>query len=103
MDWDLGALGLATLLAMAAGFALIAQLLAWRVTHWMWLIAGLTYFVAGLVISEVFFGWATEDELQPNIDGLSFDEVLGVGLLFGIAAVLVTWFTVRHTGSGGAR
>ena len=57
-----------------------------------------TFLVAGLITSEVWFGWATEEELQPNIDGLSFDEVLLIGLLPGIAAVLVTWYVTRkHT------
>ena len=27
------------------------------------------YFVLGLLVSEAWFGWATEEELQPNIDG----------------------------------
>lgn len=96
MDWDLGPGGLGLLLVMSAGFALAAQLVMWRVTHRMWLIAGVTYFVSGLVISEVLFGWATEEDLQPNIDGLSFDEVLGIGLVPGVIAVLATWALVRR-------
>lgn len=108
MDWDLGFLGVVTLLGMAAAFGLVAQLFTWRTTHWMWAIAGATYFVAGLFISEVWFGWATEEDLQPNIDGLSFDEVLLIGLLPGIAAVLAARFILRRqhapqsrTGHGG--
>jgi ABC-type uncharacterized transport system permease subunit len=52
----------------------------------------------------VKFGWATEEELQPNIDGLSFDEVLLIGFLPGIAAVVVSWYMARRTrrGSGPA-
>lgn len=42
----------------------------------LWLFSAVVYFVAGILVSEVWFGWATEEELQPNIDGLSFDEVL---------------------------
>jgi hypothetical protein len=49
------------------------------------------FFVVGVFISEVWFGWATQEELQPNIDGLSFDEVL-LGLVPGIAIVL----GIRH-------
>lgn len=97
MEWDLGLGGVGLLLAMSAGFAVAAQLLMWRVTRWMWLIEGVTYFVAGLFISEVWFGWATEEDLQPNIDGLSFDEVLGIGLIPAGLAILVTWLVVRRS------
>jgi hypothetical protein len=54
-----------------------------------------TYFVSGLFISEVWFGWATEAELQPNIDGLSFDEVLLIGLAPVIIVVVVAWYVRR--------
>ena len=97
MLWDLGIQGLGVLLVMALGFGLIAQLAVGRVTTgWLWLIAAVTYFVGGLFISEVWFGWATEAELQPNIDGLSFDEVLLIGLVPGILVVLVTWYVTRR-------
>jgi uncharacterized membrane protein len=66
-------------------------------TGWLWLVAAVTYFAAGLFISEVWFGWATEAELQPNIDGLSFDEVLLIGLVPGILVVLVTWYVTRRS------
>lgn len=59
-----------------------------------------TYFAAGLFISEVWFGWADEEDLQPNYDGLSFDEVLLIAPLFGIAAIFVTWFIGRHHVTG---
>src|SRR5512134_2230266 len=97
MRWDLGLVGLGLLVAMSLGFGLIAQLLGGRATtRWLWLIAAATYFVSGLFISEVWFGWATEEELQPNIDGLSFDEVLLIGLIPGVAAVLVTRRVTRR-------
>ena len=97
MQWDLGLQGLGLLLLMSLAFGGLAQLLGGRrVTRWMWAIAGATYFVGGLLISEVWFGWATEEELQPNVDGLSFDEVLLIGLLPGVAAVLVTRYVERH-------
>jgi hypothetical protein len=51
-------------------------------------------FVGGLFVSEV---WATQEELQPDIDGLSFDEVLLFGLVSGIMTVLVTWYVTRRT------
>lgn len=91
MQWDLGLQGVGLLIAMSLGFGAIAQLVAGRsTTGWLWLIAAGAYFVSGLLISEVWFGWATEEDLQPNIDGLSFDEVLGIALVPGIASVLVT-------------
>jgi hypothetical protein len=45
-------------------------------------------FVIGLVVSEGLFGWATDEELQPNMDGLSFDEVL-LTFLVGVVVVLM--------------
>lgn len=90
MEWDLGFVGFGTLLAMALGFGLLAQLVAGKgVTRWLWLIASAVYLGAGLLISEAWFGWATEEELQPNIDGLSFDETL-LALVPGIVAVILT-------------
>jgi len=91
MAWDLGFGGLLLLVAMSAGFGVVALALTWRsTTHWVGPIAAATYFVAGLWISEAWFGWATEEDLQPNIDGLSFDETLLLALIPGVAAVLVT-------------
>ncbi|MFA9429463.1 hypothetical protein [Egicoccus sp. AB-alg2] len=96
MQWDLGPQGVGLLVGMSLGFGLIAQFVAGRsITRWLWAIAAVTYFVAGILISEVWFGWATQDELQPNIDGLSFDEVLLLALLAGIAAVVVTRLVTR--------
>ena len=96
MQWDLGLVGLGLLALMSLGFGLIAQLAVGRLTtQWLWAIAGATYFVAGLIISEMWFGWATHAELQPNIDGLSFDEVLLIGLVPGILAVVATWYATR--------
>jgi MFS family permease len=96
MQWDLGLQGVAVLAAMSVGFGLIAQLLAGRhTTRWMGVIAAAGYFIGGLFISEVWFGWATQQELQPNIDGLSFDEVLLIGLLPGILTVVVTMYVTR--------
>jgi Na+/proline symporter len=98
VQWDLGLYGLGVLLVMSLAFGVIAQIVFWRVaTQWLWLVGAIVYFVSGLLISEVWFGWATEVDLQPNIDGLSFDEVLLFGLVPGIVAVLVTWYLTRHT------
>lgn len=75
-QWDLGIAGLLLLAAMSLAFGLVAHLIVGRhVARWLWLYAALAYFVAGILVSEAWFGWATEEDLQPNIDGLSFDEV----------------------------
>lgn len=96
MSWDLGPYGLAVLLAMSLAFGAIAQLVTWRsATHWMWLVAATVYFAAGLFVSEVIFGWATAAELQPNIDGLSFDEAMLFSLIPGLIAVAATWYLTR--------
>jgi hypothetical protein len=83
---------------MSLGFGVIAQLVAGRATtRWLWLIAAAAYFVGGLFISEVWFEWATEEDLQPNIDGLSFDDVLLISPVPAIAAVVVSWYVTRRT------
>jgi zinc transporter ZupT len=96
MDWDLGVTGVGLLLAMSLGFGLLAQLTAGRdTTAWMWLIGSGTFFVSGLLISEAWFGWATEADLQPNYDGLSFDETL-LALLPSILVVVVVRLLIRR-------
>jgi multisubunit Na+/H+ antiporter MnhF subunit len=87
------------LLAMSLAFGLLAQLVAGgakTAMRWLWLIAAGAFFVVGLVTSEVWFGWATEEDLQPNLDGLSFDEALLFGLLAGIASVVITRYVTRR-------
>ena len=77
---------------------MIAQLVVGKATtRWLWLIAAAGYFVGGLFVNEVWFGWATQEELQPNIDGLSFDEVLLLGLVPGIITMLITRYVTRRT------
>lgn len=99
MEWDLGVVGILTLAGMALAFGLVVQLLVGRgSTPWLWAIASGVFFVAGLLTSEVWFGEATEEELQPNVDGLSFDEVLLIGVLAGIAAVIVARRLTKHQG-----
>src|SRR5512132_2438580 len=97
VQWDLGLQGVGLLISMSLGLGVITQLVAGRATtRWLWLIAAAGYFVGGLFVSEVLFGWATQEELQPNIDGLSFDEVLLLGLVPGIMTVLVTRYLTRR-------
>jgi hypothetical protein len=102
VQYDLGLTGLALLIGMSLAFGVVAQLVVGRATtRWLWLIAAAVYFVGGLFISEVWFGWATGAELQPNIDGLSFDEVLLIGLVPGILSVVVTWYFTRRAKAHG--
>ena len=97
MDWDLGSSGLLYLAAMSIGFGLLAQLLSWRAApKWLWALVSGVYFGVGVLVSEFWFGWATEEDLQPNIDGLSRDEVLLLGLVPVAVAVVVTRWTARR-------
>lgn len=94
--WDLGITGLGLLAAMSLGFGLIAHLMAGKgLSRWLWLYSAIAYFAAGILVSEVWFGWATEKELQPNIDGLSFDEVQLVTLA-GLVAALIARYVVHR-------
>ena len=55
---------LAILAGLSLVFGVIAHLLFGKQTRWMWLIGTIGYFLGGLVASEVFFAWATAEELQ---------------------------------------
>ncbi len=97
MHWDLGLVGLGLLVMMSLVFGLLAQLVMGRwAARLTWLVAAAGYFVWGLFVSEVWFGWATQEELQPNIDGLSFDEVLLLATLPGIAVILLARYLARR-------
>jgi hypothetical protein len=103
MDWDLGIAGGGLLVAMSVGFGSLAQLVFGRgATRWMWLVGTGAFFVLGLLISEVAFGWATEKDLQPNYDGLSFDETL-LAIFPSIAVVFSTRRIIRHRHFSGSR
>ncbi|MHB8961036.1 MAG: hypothetical protein ACYDAN_15610 [Candidatus Limnocylindrales bacterium] len=95
MSWDLGPYGLGALLVMSLAFGVFAQAVFWNRATWaVGVAATIGAFIAGLFISEVLFGWATAEDLQPNIDGLSFDEVL-IGFLLGGLAVLAARYLAR--------
>lgn len=94
MEWDLGAEGLALLAVMSPVFGVVAQVIfLGRKVWWVGLAGAVASFVIGLFISEVWFGWATEAELQPNIGGLSFDEVLIGFLLMGVIVLVARYLT----------
>lgn len=104
MQWDLGLVGFGVLVVMALVFGVFTQVMFWKhATRWLWLGAAAVFAVVGLLISEVWFGWATQAELQPNIDGLSFDEVL-ISYFVGVPIVLIARYLVwrrDHPRTGG--
>ena len=98
MQWDLGLQGLAVLGAMSLGFGVVAGLLVgngWVHRLWATAIGTVACFGVGLLTSEWLFGWATEEDLQPNVDGLSRDEVL-LSSLFTTAAVVLVMRYLAH-------
>lgn len=95
MQFDLGLQGLGILAACAIGFGVVAQIVGRSATVWIGVIAAVGWFVGGLFFSEVLFATATEDEIQPIIDGLAFDESLLGGLIVGTLVGLATWFAAR--------
>jgi hypothetical protein len=107
MQWDMGFLGLAVLGAISLGFGVLAGLVVgqrWAFRLWAIVTATVGCFVVGLFTSEGLFGWATEEDLQPNVDGLSRDEVLLSSLLTTVVVVLVMRYLAHHSGGhGGAR
>jgi hypothetical protein len=98
MQFDLGLQGLGLLVGVSLIFGVLAQLLvgARAHTHWLWLIGATGWFIGGLFASEIVFAGVTEQELQPIIDGLAFDEALLGGLIGGLAAVIATMLVVTR-------
>ncbi|WP_405064826.1 hypothetical protein OG558_23070 [Kribbella sp. NBC_01510] len=99
MQWDLGIQGLAVLAAMSLGFGIVAGLLVgggFSHRGWATAITAVACFGAGLLASEVWFGWATEEDLQPNIGGLSRDEVLLSSVLTTVIVVVVMRWVSRR-------
>jgi uncharacterized membrane protein YebE (DUF533 family) len=99
MQWDLGLQGLALLGVMSVGFGILAGLVVGNGAAYRLLATAITTvacFGLGLVTSEVLFGWATQEELQPNIDGLSRDEVLLSSVLTTAVVVLVMRYLARR-------
>jgi hypothetical protein len=102
MQWDLGLQGLAVLAAISVGFGVVAGLLVekgWARRLRVAVIATVASFGVGVLTSEWLFGWATEADLQPSVDGLSRDEVLLSSLLTTVVVVLVMRY-VAHGAEG---
>ncbi len=99
MQWDLGLQGVILLSAMSLGFGLLAALMVGKGTAHRLIALAITTLAClgvGLVVSEGLFGWATQEELQPNIDGLSRDEVLLSSVLATAIVVLVMRYLDRR-------
>jgi hypothetical protein len=103
MQWDLGLPGLALLGAISLGFGVVSALLVrrgWAYRMWALAITTVACFGVGLLTSEWLFGWATAEDLQPNVDGLSRDEVLLSSLLTTAVAVLAMRYLARPAHGG---
>jgi hypothetical protein len=99
MQWNLGLEALALLAVISLGFGVGAGLLVgdgWTRRLWATGIDTVACFVVGLLTSEWVFGWATEEDLQPNVDGLSRDEVLLSSLLTTVVVVLAMRYAARR-------
>jgi Na+/proline symporter len=99
MQWDLGSEGWALLAAISLGGGVVAALLVgsgWARRAWAGASTAVASFVVGLLTSEWLFGWATEEELQPNVDGLSRDEVLLSTLVTTAVVVAVVRYAHRR-------
>lgn len=99
MQWDLGLQGLSVLAVISLGFGVLAGLLVgagWTRRLGATAITTVACFGVGVLTSEWLFGWATEEELQPNVDGLSRDEVLLSSLLTTAVVVLVTRYLAHR-------
>jgi formate hydrogenlyase subunit 3/multisubunit Na+/H+ antiporter MnhD subunit len=105
MQWDLGVNGLLYLLAMSLVFGGLAALLVGRGAAfrlWAGTITTAACFGVGLFVSEVTFGWATEEDLQPNIDGLSRDEALLSSVVTTAIVVLAMRYWARRSERGAS-
>lgn len=97
MNFNLALEGFALLFMFSVIFGGLAHvLLARSSTPWMWPIGAVAFFVGGLIASEIVWGTATVDEVQPIIGGLAVDESMLGGLLLGVPVVLVSWYLGRQ-------
>jgi hypothetical protein len=102
MQWDLGLQGVAVLGAISLGFGVFAGLVAGGGLARRLVATAITTvacFGFGLLTSEGIFGWATEEDLQPNVDGLSRDEVLLSSLLTTVVVIVAMRVVARRAGA----
>jgi hypothetical protein len=107
MQWDLGVGGLAYLGAMSLLSGAVASLVVGKGRSRpvrTALVTSILCLVAGAFVSEGPFGWATEEDLQPNIDGLLRDEVLPSCVLVTACVALLAryWSPQGWRGSAAA-
>jgi hypothetical protein len=96
MEWDLGIKALGLLAGLSVVFGLAAELVfMWTTRTWIGVLGAVVYFLVGIFVSEVWFGWATEEDLQPNVDGLSFDEVFLLGTMLSWLVMGFVWLGFR--------
>jgi chorismate synthase len=97
MQFDLGSTAQVIVAFFALGFGAVAQLIVGdRASRWLWVVAAAGWVVGAVFMSEVLFASATQDEIQPIIDGLAFDEALLGGLVGGVVAAAATWAATRQ-------
>ena len=97
MQFDLGSTAQVIVAFFALGFGAVAQLIVGdRASRWLWVVAAAGWVVGAVFMSEVLFATATQDEIQPIIDGLAFDEALLGGLVGGVVAAAATWAATRQ-------
>jgi len=96
MTFEIGNYGLQIVIGFGLAFGAAAQLAAGAdAKRWLWGIGWLGWVAGALFASEVLFGKATVDEIQPIIDGLAYDEALLGGLVGGLIFFLAAWFVTR--------
>ena len=99
MNYDIGPAGIAVLVGISLGFGLIVQFVGHAGSRWEWLVGSLAFLIGGLIASELVFAG---QDVQPIIDGLSFDESLAGGIVTGIPIAVVTRGLSRRPADPGA-
>ena len=97
MGWDLGIAALLELAALSVLVGLVVELSCGPAApDWLWVRVSLVYFVVAAWITDAWFGW-----LMPG--GLTFEDMLLVGLAPIPAVVLVTRSMYHADGEGSGK
>lgn len=99
MRWDLGVGGVLYLALVSLLFGVVAASVVrggWDRKVRAARTTAAACLIVGLLVSEGLFGWATEEELQPNVDGLSRDEILLSSVLTTLLVVLAFRYAARR-------